>query len=155
MKKIILSLLVLSTLMLTGCFKKETPILEIRMKKEIEATFDIANNKWHTGTLEINDISSSETKYLKEKYTIKNGLKDGPAESYHYNGQLRGKTFYKMGKLDGPAEFYHENGQLGIKLFYKMGELDGPAEFYDKKGKLEKKETYKMGKLKKLSEVRF
>jgi len=78
---------------------------------------------------------------------VKNGLDNGPFETYHENGQLESKGSYEDGKQDGPFEWYHENGQLKIKGSFKDGKReDGPFEWYHENGQLETKGSSKDGK---------
>ena len=79
---------------------------------------------------------------------VKNGLNNGPFETYNENGQLDSKVFYKDGKLDGPSETYDENGQLKYKGSYKDGKREGPLEQYHDNGQLKSKISYKDGKRK-------
>jgi antitoxin component YwqK of YwqJK toxin-antitoxin module len=48
----------------------------------------------------------------KLKYTVQNGVKNGPYEVYYRNGQINRKTSFKDDKYDGAYEEYYENGQL-------------------------------------------
>ena len=52
---------------------------------------------------------------------MKDGVLDGPVESYWDNGQLRTKGTMKDGEKDGPWERYHENGKLRMKGTFKDG----------------------------------
>ena len=83
----------------------------------------------------------------RTNYQAKNvgGKEHGLYESYHENGQLRGKGNYKDGEQHGLFESYSENGQLSTKLNYKDGEQHGLYEFYRENGQLRYKVNYKDG----------
>ncbi len=40
----------------------------------------------------------------KQKYSVKDGKKEGPYEYYYETGQLKRKTFFINAKIDGPYE---------------------------------------------------
>ena len=56
---------------------------------------------------------------IGDEHLYKEGVLDGPSESYHENGQLRTKFNFKDGKQHGPTESYHENGQLFYRQTHK------------------------------------
>ena len=53
--------------------------------------------------------------------SLKDGVLDGPIETYYENGQLRWKGARKCGVDDGAFELYHENGELSQKGAHNNG----------------------------------
>ena len=71
------------------------------------------------------DFFPGDSTQISGRFTLKDGVEDGPFESYHENGQLRRRGTYKDGVEDGPVEEYYDNGQLYEKGAYKDGEPCG------------------------------
>ena len=91
-----------------------------------------------------------ENGQLKEKYTYKDGERNGLGVSYYENGQLNEKITLKDGS--GTVERYLDNGRLWITATYKDEELNGLNEVYYQNGQLEYQQTYKDGELNGLNE---
>ena len=70
-----------------------------------------------------------------------NGLKEGPWEEYHDNGNLMDKENYVNGKLHGLYESYYSNGKLWYKVNYVNGVEHGLSEWYSN-GKLNIKQYF-------------
>ena len=76
---------------------------------------------------------------LKLKASFKDGIPEGPWETYDVSGKLESKGSYKDGQKEGPWENYYVSGKLKSKGSYKDGQQKGPWEFYYASGKLRKK----------------
>ena len=84
---------------------------------------------------------------LWKEATYQNGMKtEWTKYEYHNNGQVRDKFTYKDGKKDGPQVTYWENGQLDKKGVHKDDKRMGPWVEYYRNGQLYEKGTYKNGK---------
>ena len=83
--------------------------------------------------------------YLKTRYRVKYGEKDGEYVYYYNNGNLGIKSNYINGKLEGEYYTYYEDGKLNIKSTFKDGEKHGYLFELDKSGKILKKEYYLKG----------
>ena len=49
------------------------------------------------------------------------GRKQGPWESFHYNGKLRQKGSYRNGLREGSWEFFYDNGKILSRGSYRNG----------------------------------
>lgn len=100
---------------------------------------------------------------LKEWYTYKNGLKDGPFEEasvygyfllkgafknnlpdgewkyFYYTGDLEKTSVYKDGKLHGPYFYYYDNEQVNVEGQYENGSKKGVWTWYTKFGVVDMK----------------
>lgn len=98
---------------------------------------------------------------LKEWYTYKDGLKDGPFEEasvygyfllkgsfkknlpegewkyFYYTGDLEKTSVYKDGKLHGPYFYYYDNEQVNVEGQYENGLKTGTWTWYTKFGKID------------------
>ena len=92
---------------------------------------------------------------LSEKYTTRNGKKEGLYEEYTWDGRLSEKSTYKDGKLNGIFENYHWEGQLWQRFVFVDGKENGPVETYDEEGHLMAKGYYKNGERDGLLETYF
>ena len=81
-------------------------------------------------------LMEDDSSTVQMSTTLKDGLRHGPWEIYHENGQLSSKGTWSNGELDGPFEDYYENGQLLGRSSYSNGELDGQFEDYYENGQL-------------------
>ena len=88
-----------------------------------------------------------ENGQLKGKSYYKDGRSDGLDENYYENGQLESKGSFKDGKEDGLWEYYHENSNLSKKVNYKNGQRDGREELYSENGKLYRTANFKVFQL--------
>lgn len=86
-----------------------------------------------------------ESGQLSRKGSVKDGKQNGPWETYFENGELSRKGSNKDGKQDGPHEYYYENRQLRSKAFYKDGEPHGLEQFFYSSGSLLAEECYQNG----------
>jgi len=80
------------------------------------------------------------------KGAFRNGKKEGPWVSHHYNGQLFWKGTFKEGKEEGPWVSYWDNGQLLEKGIWKDGKKEGSWVLYFGNGTLLAKGIWKDGK---------
>lgn len=74
----------------------------------------------------------------------KQGVKDGPFQSFYRNKQLRAQGFYKNGLLDGDLNRFHSNGIPAKKCHYKAGLLDGDYLSWYRNGQLKEAGSYDM-----------
>ena len=122
---------------------KEIEYYDLDWRDDVAYEFD--SKSPFTGIV-VNYYTETEKK-LKEKFTNKNGEKDGSYESYHENGSLNFKGNYSKGVLeDGSYEKYYENGQIWIEGTYQKGELHGPFKKFYENGQLWEEGKFKEGK---------
>ena len=74
---------------------KEIGYYELDWRDDV--AYELGSKSPFTGIV-VNYYSETENK-LKEKFTIKNGEKDGSYESYHENGKIYEQRYYFNGKL--------------------------------------------------------
>jgi len=73
------------------------------------------------------------------------GLFDGPYESYYPGGQSKEKGQYQNDQMTGTWQYFFENGKTKEELTFANGVEEGPAkEFYDN-GQLSASGQYKAG----------
>ncbi len=77
--------------------------------------------------------------------TYVNGIKEGPFEMWHPNGQLFQKGTMKDGKLSGSFVAYHDNGKVSAKGNYKNGRKDGDWVIYHPNGEVSQEVTFNEG----------
>ena len=73
---------------------------------------------------------------IEEELYYKNGLKDGPRDTFHANGELFEKETYKEGKLEGLFQGYYDNRKLWWEGDAKNGLRDGKISVFYASGKL-------------------
>jgi len=107
---------------------------------------------------------------VKERYTLKDGKKNGKYQSYYSDGTLECVCNYVAGKMTGTFTLYHENGNVkytgtmlngkkngliieydddGSKISeanYTNGVLNGKYTFFHPNGKIKETGTYLNGK---------
>ena len=138
---ITLTSVVLTTFLLIGCSPQRENISNLDERFELfleNGTPIMVEGKPFSGIL----FQEHSNGRIKLELHLKNGIPNGPFESYHENGQLLWKGTYKDGVKDGSFETYYENGQLREKGTYKDGKKDGRWEIYWEDGTLY---TYKSG----------
>ena len=64
----------------------------------------------YSGDQRLNGTVYEDYVSKKLRYSVKNGIKEGPYELYYENGQLKRKTSFKNDRYDGLFEEYYENG---------------------------------------------
>ena len=85
-------------------------------------------NKKYTGT-----ILKSEIGILREKISVKKGLKDGVNEEYLSDGSLISITTYRKGVKNGLYEFYLDEN-ICDRYYFKDGLIDGKYNVYYEDG---------------------
>ena len=128
-KTLILFLMFLSLSALKA--QKKVHVSEIEERNIGGKTILYANEVQYDGIVYENYI------HPKLKYSVENGIKNGPYELYYENGQLKRKTSFKDDKYNGPYEEYFENGQIKIKTSFRLGKYHGPLVMYYKNGQIE------------------
>jgi len=83
-----------------------------------------------------------KTLMLEENY--KDGLLQGPSQSYYRNGKVTEQKYYLNGNLHGQLKRYADNGNLIDDVNYEHGKLNGPAKFYNTDGNLITSGMYEM-----------
>lgn len=125
-------------------------------------------SKWkkHGRFYSVSSSSGKTTGFVTYHY----GVKEGPAESYNSEGQVKFKKYFKNNKLEGPWQqftdkgklfeervyvngkkhgkqiTYHSNGQPNFTSTYVQGKREGESYQYNDKGKLIAKKVYVNGK---------
>jgi len=67
----------------------------------------------------------SETKTTKALYPLKNYKRNGPAKTFHPNGQIASQGKFKNNLKVGTWQYYDKNGMLLEKVKMKNGEVKG------------------------------
>ncbi len=86
------------------------------------------------------------TSTVKERYTLKNGKRNGKAYAYSENGKLQGEFTYSNGALTGAFTVYHDNGNPSVSGTLINGEKNGLCTEYDYYGNKKSEQYYKNGK---------
>ena len=60
-----------------------------------------------------------KTGELKERYSLKNGIRDGIYTKRYLNGQIGRQVNYKTGVMDGELKTWYPNGMLKTEFFYR------------------------------------
>ena len=121
---------------------------------------------------EVLELHTGDPPRVSLRFTVKDGVKNGPYEKYRSDGvllekgnrrysidnaptgwfetygdygQLESKGTNKDGQMHGLRERYYVDGQLQDKMTYKDGQDDGPYEGYYENGQLSDKGSYKDG----------
>lgn len=76
------------------------------------------------------------TKCLKAKYKVKNGLKNGKYIEYFPNKKIKTSSYYINDQLNGDFITYHENGKIKTKSTYINNIKTGLCYGYEENGKL-------------------
>ena len=71
-----------------------------------------------------------------ERYTTKNGVRDGTYQKWYLNGQIGKQSYYKNGVLDGKLITWYPNGIVKATYPITNGSLEGTAKYYDENGNL-------------------
>ncbi|GJM62839.1 hypothetical protein [Persicobacter diffluens] len=83
------------------------------------------------------------TKIVRSRVNFVEGSREGKAEDFYKDGQLRLSLNYHNNEKHGESNYYFENGQLYKQSNYRAGKLDGPFKVYDQKGRLKAEGSYK------------
>ncbi len=106
---------------------------------------------------------------VSEKYTLKDGMRQGEALIFNFDGEVTARENYKEDVLDGPCHYYrngnivetvnykkgvvsqrtyyHSNGQVSRSVKLVNGNIQGEVVSYDEAGKPLQKEAYKGNQL--------
>lgn len=85
------------------------------------------------------------TSTVKERYTLKDGKRNGKGYSYYEDGSLEGIITYVNGKGSGPYTFYYENGNPKITGTLLNNEKNGLVTEYKEDGTKDNECYYKNG----------
>ena len=77
-----------------------------------------------------------QTGELKERFEIKDGVREGMYQKWYLNGQIGKQSFYKNGVLDGELTVWYPNGVVKATYPISKGKLQGTAKYYDSQGNL-------------------
>ena len=77
-----------------------------------------------------------QTGELKERFEIKDGVREGLYQKWYLNGQIGKQSFYKNGVLDGELTVWYPNGVVKATYPISKGKLQGIAKYYDSLGNL-------------------
>lgn len=140
MKLFLYPLILILSLILVGCEKKE-PVGQDDLVKRNGLYYEKFSEEPYTGEM----IDWYEDGQLKEKGVYKEGLKTGLWEGFRKDGSQEYKLYSKDG-VNYDIETFHENGSLNVKGKVKDGEFEGLIKGYYKNGTLNVTENYKDGK---------
>ena len=90
----------------------------------------------------VNKIIFHPNGQISEIGKYKDGVLDGPQESYFINGQSKHTSNYISGKLDGVYESFFDNGNRETIKNFKSGKLEGKLEEYYENGQIKLKSFY-------------
>ena len=85
-----------------------------------------------------------KTGELKERYNLKNGIRDGIYTKWYLNGQIGRQANYKAGIMDGELKTWYPNGVVKATYPIISGKIEGTAKNSgeaSKSGAPEKKNT--------------
>ncbi|MEI6746798.1 MAG: hypothetical protein WCL34_12620 [Methylococcaceae bacterium] len=134
--KTISALILLFSILVTGCSGKTTDNIE----KRNGLAYAPNETEPFTGTLEMNHPSGH--KKLKEHY--EKGLANGRSVVWHDNGEKAFEADFENGILDGVETYWYEDGQKSRETHYKNGTVNGTMTQWDGEGHKVEKE-YKNG----------
>tara|TARA_B100000401_G_C52464794_1_gene558278 strand:+ start:55 stop:411 length:357 start_codon:yes stop_codon:yes gene_type:complete len=77
-----------------------------------------------------------QTGELKERFEIKDGVREGLYQKWYLNGQIGKQSFYKNGVLDGELTVWYPNGVVKATYPISKGMIQGTAKYYDSQGNL-------------------
>ena len=77
-----------------------------------------------------------QTGELKERFAIKDGVREGLYQKWYLNGQIGKQSFYKNGVLDGKLTIWYPNGVVKATYPISKGMIQGTAKYYDHQGNL-------------------
>ncbi len=77
-----------------------------------------------------------KTGELKERYNLKNGIRDGVYTKWYLNGQIGRQANYKAGVMDGELKTWYPNGVVKATYPIISGKIEGTAKYYDNEGNL-------------------
>lgn len=86
------------------------------------------------------------TSTVKERYTLKDGKRNGKAFAYTENGALKGEFTYLNGVLTGAFKVYYPNGNISVTGSLLNGDKNGLITEYDEYGDKQSEINYKNGK---------
>ena len=127
-----------------------SPII-CKINEEVEEYFSIwkcNSTKTNNQKLKINvAYPESSKKYILEKYTTLNGMKEGDHKMFYSNGQVRSKVPFKNGSIEGRIELRYPNGQMQMIIGYKNGIEHGELRAYNDDGSLNCEGMLKEGEI--------
>lgn len=77
-----------------------------------------------------------------ESYQMQEGLRHGPAMTWHVNGKKKSKANYFENMFDGEYIEWFDNGIKNYEGFYNKGSVTGTWRFYNRDGSLQSETTY-------------
>ena len=127
MKKLLLLITILFTVVLGGCGEKRVPFEEVH---------NYVNS----------DGTKNPEKFIMKGYK-KNGILDGEIDYYDLKTKkLNGKEFFKDGEIY-KRNFYHENGNIYSEGLFKKNKLHEIQTYYEDGKTIHYKKWYKNGEL--------
>lgn len=112
-------------------------------------TYDKNGELFEEGILDIDgagEINTYKNNKLIAKSTVKNGMTDGPVETYYETGELRSTVNFKKDKKEGIEIFYDKKGNVIVEQPYKNGKLHGTLRRYSENNTLIEEGEYSKGK---------
>lgn len=77
-----------------------------------------------------------QTGELKERFEIKDGVREGLYQKWYLNGQIGKQSFYTNGVLDRELTVWYPNGVVKATYPISKGKIQGTAKYYDSQGNL-------------------
>ena len=77
-----------------------------------------------------------QTGELKERYNLKDGVRDGIYTKWYLNGQIGRQANYKIGIMNGELKTLYPNGIVKATYPIVSGKIEGTAKYYDSDGNL-------------------
>ena len=77
-----------------------------------------------------------QTGELKERYNLKDGVRDGIYTKWYLNGQIGRQANYIIGIMNGELITWYPNGIVKATYPIVSGKIEGTAKYYDSDGNL-------------------
>ena len=77
-----------------------------------------------------------QTGELKERYNLKDGVRDGIYTKWYLNWQIGKQANYKIGIMNGELKTWYPNGIVKATYPIVSGKIEGTAKYYDSDGNL-------------------
>lgn len=147
MKKISLSLLLVSLLAFTGCegpsLGGDTVQKEYYTGGKVRSEFIMTDDTKKNGTLKKYGYEGHLTSVVK----IGNGVKNGMETWYDKKGRIIRKVPYINGRIHGTMKEFYKNGDVLATIPHQKGIRNGQAFTYNKDGSVHKKVTFRNNKI--------
>jgi antitoxin component YwqK of YwqJK toxin-antitoxin module len=114
----------------SGRIKRKTPYVDGVIHGEVTGYWDVINSP------------------VQLKIQYENGLKSGPAKTWHHNGNPLSERSYQDDKLVGQETQYHpaNKGKVKVRRYWQQNHLEGTEYRFDSQGRLRSELNWKNNK---------